>query len=73
MSYFEPSGLRRRDPRRRGRGRLVPVVLALLAAVVVFGLGVAVGEALHDNPKPGGRQTSTGTIILRSPPPVVSK
>jgi hypothetical protein len=51
----------------------VPAVLALLAAVIVFGVGVAVGEALHDNPKPAGRQTSTGTIILRAPPPVVSK
>ena len=28
------------------------VVLALAAAALLFAVGVAVGEALHDNPKP---------------------
>ena len=37
---------------------------ALLAAAVLFGVGVAVGEALHDNPRPGGRQTFTNTIVV---------
>jgi hypothetical protein len=34
-------------------------VLAVLAAFVV---GVAAGEALHDNPKPGGAQTLVRTL-----------
>jgi len=31
-------------------------------ALVLFGLGVAVGEALHDNPRPGGSQTVVRTL-----------
>jgi hypothetical protein len=48
-------------PRRR---RLGPVqALFLLAAVgVVFAIGVAVGQALHDNPKPGPARTSVRTL-----------
>jgi len=30
--------------------------------LVVFGLGVAVGEALHDNPRPGGTITYVHTL-----------
>ena len=44
--------------------RLVWALVALLVAGVLFGVGVAVGEALHDNPKPGGRQTFTNTIVV---------
>jgi hypothetical protein len=40
--------------RRRGRRRAVRWTIAVALAVAVFGLGVAVGEALHDNPKPDG-------------------
>ena len=36
--------------------------LALFAATVVFAVGIAVGEALHDNPKPGITLTTTKTI-----------
>jgi hypothetical protein len=38
--------------------------LAVLAAllVVVFAVGIAVGEALHDNPQPGGGQTLVRTL-----------
>jgi hypothetical protein len=32
------------------------------AIVVVFALGIAVGEATHDNPKPGGTQTLVRTL-----------
>jgi hypothetical protein len=32
------------------------------AIVVVFVLGIAVGEAAHDNPKPGGTQTLVRTL-----------
>src|SRR5207247_3490221 len=41
------------------RRRLLWALAALLVAAVLFGVGVAVGEALHDNPRPGGRQTFT--------------
>ena len=35
--------------------------LVVLVAVV-FALGVALGEALHDNPKPGGTQRIVRTL-----------
>jgi hypothetical protein len=38
------------------------VILGALALVVTFVVGVAVGEALHDNPKPGGAQTIVRTL-----------
>jgi hypothetical protein len=44
---------RRRRRRRSRRGWVLAVLL-----VVVFALGVALGQALHDNPRPGGTQTS---------------
>jgi hypothetical protein len=28
-----------------------------LLVVIAFGIGIALGEALHDNPRPGGTQT----------------
>jgi hypothetical protein len=33
------------------------VLAVVIVAVLLFVVGVAVGEALHDNPKPGGTQT----------------
>ncbi len=39
--------------------RLVVLVVGVL---VVFAVGVAVGEALHDNPRPGGSQTLVRTL-----------
>jgi hypothetical protein len=50
-----PRGRRRR--RRRGRG-----LVALLAVALAFVVGIALGEALHDNPKPGGTQTLVRTL-----------
>jgi hypothetical protein len=35
------------------------LVLVAVAAALVFGIGVALGEALHDNPRPGGTQSLT--------------
>jgi hypothetical protein len=32
-----------------------------VAVVVAFGVGVALGQALHDNPRPGGESTSLTT------------
>jgi hypothetical protein len=34
----------------------------VLSAAVFFGVGVAVGAALHDNPQPGGTQTLIRTL-----------
>lgn len=36
-------------------------LLALLGIAVVFAVGVALGEALHDNPKPGITVTTVST------------
>ena len=52
---------------------MLQVLAVLLGATLCFGIGVAVGEALHDNPKPGGRRTSTNTILLTATQPGVSK
>ena len=50
-------------PRRRRRNRRVlPWLVGLAGLVVVFGIGVALGEALHDNPQPGGGQTIVRTL-----------
>ncbi len=50
-------------PRRRARRRFPwVVVVGAIALVVAFVVGVAVGEALHDNPKPGGAQTIVRTL-----------
>jgi hypothetical protein len=61
----EASGLSSRElaERRRGKRRHARNRILLGAALVVaFGVGVALGEALHDNPRPGGAQTSFRTL-----------
>jgi len=50
---------RRPPPRPPRRAR---ALLPLVGAVVVFALGIAVGEALDDNPQPGGTQTLVRTL-----------
>jgi hypothetical protein len=48
---------------RRRRRRLFPSwIVTLLLFVLVFCLGIALGQALHDNPKPGGTQTIVQTF-----------
>ena len=37
-------------------------LLAAAALVVVFAIGIALGEALHDNPGPGSTQTLVRTL-----------
>ncbi len=49
----------RRRARKRGPGNKILLGLAL---VVAFGVGIALGQALHDNPHPGGQQTSLTTF-----------
>jgi hypothetical protein len=56
-----------RRPRRKRRGWVRPLLWAA-AVVVVFGVGLAVGEALHDNPS-GGTQTVVRTLKPLPLPP----
>jgi hypothetical protein len=37
-------------------------VLVFFVATVVFAIGIAVGEAIHDNPKPGITLTTERTL-----------
>jgi len=53
---------RERRPRRRRRIPLLTVA-ALVAAVAIFAVGIALGEALHDNPRPNLTVTSTKTLL----------
>ena len=55
-----------RRSRRQQRRRLA---IAVLGGAVLFALGVAVGEALHDNPRPGGTQTRVRTLKPVALPP----
>ncbi len=38
------------------------LVVGVFVGVVIFVVGVAVGESLHDNPKPGGTQSLVRTL-----------
>jgi hypothetical protein len=55
------TGLETRPRRRRGKWWAL-VILLVLATGVVFAAGVGLGEALHDNDKPGGTQTLLRTL-----------
>ena len=54
-----PEPLRTTRPPRRRPWRVPAVVAAL---VVVGAVGIALGEALHDNPQPGGTQSYVRTL-----------
>jgi hypothetical protein len=54
-------------PRRRGRGRWI---VAVLAALVIFALGVALGAALDSNPSSGDGTTFVHTYPPLQPAPV---
>lgn len=54
-----PARTRERYHRRQTIRNRVVLALALLIA---FGIGVALGQALHDNPRPGGLQTRLRTV-----------
>jgi len=53
-----------RDQRRRRRRRdeLTRWSIRVAVVLVVFALGIALGEALHDNPKPGNTITLERTL-----------
>jgi hypothetical protein len=58
-----PRSGRERTARQRAKRRSSRTKLLLgLALVVAFAVGVALGQALHDNPRPGGVQTSLRTL-----------
>ena len=52
---------------RRGR-RLLWTALATVAAAAVFAAGIALGMALHDNPRPGPLVTVERTVELPPAP-----
>jgi hypothetical protein len=56
----------RRPPKKR---RLLRFWILALVAVVVFAAGLALGESLKDNPKPGGTQTLVRTLKPLEVPP----
>jgi hypothetical protein len=41
---------------------MIRIAMLTLGVVLVFCVGIALGEALHDNPKPGGAQTIVRTL-----------
>jgi len=51
-----------RRSRRQRRPRVAVWLAGVAVAALLFVAGVAVGEALHDNPKPGITQTSVRTL-----------
>jgi hypothetical protein len=53
------SSRRARPPRRR---RVPAWLLVSVGLAVAFVVGIAVGESLNDNPKPGGTQTLVRTL-----------
>jgi hypothetical protein len=50
------------DPQARRRRVRWGWILAAVLLVCVFAAGVALGEALHDNPRPGGKTTTSHTL-----------
>ncbi len=64
------SPLEREARRRRQRRQEIARWSFRIALVLaVFALGIALGEALHDNPKPGGTITLERTFSIPSVPP----
>ena len=41
---------------------MIRTVVLALGVLLVFAVGIAVGEALHDTPRPGGTQTLVRTL-----------
>jgi hypothetical protein len=60
---------RRERRKQRRRAEVTRWVWVALVVLVVFGLGVALGQALNDNPKPGGTVTLERTLSIPSVPP----
>jgi hypothetical protein len=59
---LDPETLARRRAQRRRRSIPWRWIGGIALLVVVFAVGIALGEALHDNPKPGGEKTTQRTL-----------
>jgi hypothetical protein len=64
-----PPRSRRHLARRRRGGVVLRILLGLLVLGAIFVAGVALGEALHDNPTPGGTRTGIRTLRPLPLPP----
>jgi hypothetical protein len=65
MSALTPVG---RNERRRLRRRqeVIRWSIRLLLVVLVFSLGIALGQAIQDNPEPGNTVTFDRTLTVRT-------
>ena len=61
---LDPETLARRRARRRRRNIPWRWIGGVALLVVVFAVGIALGEALHDNPEPGVVNTTQRTLIV---------
>lgn len=68
MSVFDDTY--RARPRNRPKRRWPRVLLTAVLVAAAFGVGLAVGMSLDDNPTPGGTLTTIRT--LRPLPPVTT-
>jgi hypothetical protein len=55
---------RRERRRRRRQEELVRWAVRVVVVLLVFLLGIALGQALHDNPKPGNTVTLERTLQI---------
>ena len=55
--------------RQQRRAEIARWSFRVAFALLVFALGIALGEALHDNPKPGRMITLERTFTVPSVPP----
>ena len=62
MTTIGPTVISRRDRRPPRRSAAVRWIVRALVLGAVFALGVALGEALNDNPRSGGQRTIVRTL-----------
>ena len=68
MTSLSPLERQARRQQKR-RDEIVRWAVRVLAVLVVLAIGIALGEALHDNPTSGGSITLERTVRLPSVPP----
>jgi hypothetical protein len=63
------SPVERRERRRRRRQQeLIRWGIRVLVALLIFLIGIALGQALHDNPKPNATTTFERTLTIPPSP-----